>query len=118
METSSVGPPALRPRPHPVGSSKMGKDEFMKLLLAQLGNQTDRAGGQPGLRRAAGAVLHRRAAPGGEPSLDSLIMAQAASNQTSMVGLVARTCCSRATPSPGKDDKPQISGELSKLLTS
>ncbi|MGC4120531.1 MAG: flagellar hook capping FlgD N-terminal domain-containing protein [Myxococcales bacterium] len=73
------------------GSSKMGKDEFMKLLIAQMSNQDPTAPADSSqfaaqLAQFSSVELLQSA----NSSLDSLIVAQAASNQTAVVSLVGK----------------------------
>jgi flagellar basal-body rod modification protein FlgD len=74
-----------------IGSNEMGKDQFVKLLLAQLGNQDPTA---PVDSQAFVAQLAQFSSvellQSANSSLDSLIMAQAAGNQTSVVSLVGK----------------------------
>jgi flagellar basal-body rod modification protein FlgD len=73
------------------GSSKMGKDEFVKLLMAQLGHQDptspmDSEAFVSQLAQFANVELAQSA----NQRLESLVMAQAASNQMSAATLVGR----------------------------
>lgn len=85
--TSQIGSQATAT----TGSSKMGKDEFVKLLMAQLSNQ------DPTSPMDSGAFVAQLAqfanvelAQAGNQQLESLVMAQAASNQMSAASLVGR----------------------------
>lgn len=73
------------------GSSKMGKDEFVKLLMAQLSHQDPTS---PMDSEAFVAQLAQFAnvelAQAANQQLESLVMAQAASNQMSAASLVGR----------------------------
>ncbi len=74
------------------GNSKMGKDEFVKLLMAQLSHQDPTA---PMDSEAFVAQLAQFAnvelAQAANSQLESLVMAQAASNQMSAASLVGRS---------------------------
>ncbi|MBI5545219.1 MAG: flagellar hook assembly protein FlgD [Deltaproteobacteria bacterium] len=86
--TSGLGAPSTTSA---VGSNKLGKDEFVKLLMAQLANQdptspVDSQAFVSQLATFSSLELQQSA----NDSLDSLIMAQAAGNQTSVVSLVGK----------------------------
>jgi flagellar basal-body rod modification protein FlgD len=75
----------------PQGSNKLGKDEFLKLLMAQMGNQdptapTDNSAFVAQLATFSTLELQQNA----NNSLESLLMAQASANQTSMASFVGR----------------------------
>jgi flagellar basal-body rod modification protein FlgD len=75
----------------PQGSSKLGKEEFLKLLMAQMGNQdptapTDNSAFVAQLANFATLELQQNA----NTSLESLLLAQASANQTSMASFVGR----------------------------
>jgi flagellar basal-body rod modification protein FlgD len=74
-----------------VGSNVLGKDQFMKLLMAQLANQDPTA---PVDSQAFVAQLAQFSSveqlQTANQSLDQLLMAQAAGNQTSVVALVGK----------------------------
>jgi flagellar basal-body rod modification protein FlgD len=73
------------------GSNKLGKDEFLKLLMAQMGNQdptapTDNSAFVAQLANFATLELQQNA----NSSLENLLLAQASANQTSMASFVGR----------------------------
>jgi len=74
------------------GSSALGKDDFMKLLLAQLANQDPTA---PQDDQAFVAQLAQfaqlEASQGTNTRLDTLVSAQAASQQTQAVGFIGKS---------------------------
>lgn len=99
----------------PTGSNQLGKNEFLKLLTAQLANQdplspTDNQAFIAQLAQFA-SVEQQEAANG---RLDSLIVAQAAANQTSVATLVGKDITYRTDsvtlPAAGG---AKIQGELS-----
>ncbi|MEW6433332.1 MAG: FlgD immunoglobulin-like domain containing protein [Myxococcota bacterium] len=85
---SSMSPPRSDA---PAGSSKLGKDEFLKLLMTQLGNQDPLSpmDGQAFVAQLAQfAQLELQQAA--SQQLDALLMAQASSNQLQATSLVGR----------------------------
>lgn len=73
------------------GSNKLGKDEFLKLLMAQLGNQdptapTDSQAFVAQLANFATLELQQNA----NTQLEGLLLAQASANQTSMANFVGK----------------------------
>jgi flagellar basal-body rod modification protein FlgD len=72
-------------------SNKLGKDEFLKLLMTQMGNQDPTA---PNDSQAFVAQLATFAQlelqENGNKTLDTLLLAQASSNQTSMANFVGK----------------------------
>ena len=76
----------------PLDSSALGKDDFMKLLLAQLANQDPTA---PQDDQAFVAQLAQfaqlEASQGTNTRLDTLVSAQAASQQTQAVGFIGKS---------------------------
>lgn len=92
MAVSSVGSVDSGPASdQPLGSNKLGKDEFMKILMAQLSNQDPTA---PADSQAFVAQLAQFSSlelqQNTNSSLDSLLLAQTAGNQTSAVALVGK----------------------------
>jgi flagellar basal-body rod modification protein FlgD len=75
----------------PTGSSALGKDDFLKLLMAQLANQDPTA---PTDNQAFAAQLAQfsslEAEQGTNTRLDSLLLAQATSAQTAAVGFIGK----------------------------
>jgi flagellar basal-body rod modification protein FlgD len=73
------------------GSNKLGKDEFLKLLMAQLGHQdptnpADSEAFVAQLAQFATLELQQNA----NSSLEGLLMAQASANQTAITGFVGK----------------------------
>jgi flagellar basal-body rod modification protein FlgD len=84
MESAPAAPEAH-------GSNKLGKDEFLKLLMAQLGHQdptapTDSEAFVAQLAQFASLELQQNT----NASLDNLLVAQAASQQTAVLTMVGR----------------------------
>jgi flagellar basal-body rod modification protein FlgD len=75
----------------PIGSDSLGKDDFLKLLLAQLANQDPTA---PSDNQAFVAELAQfsslEAAQGTNTRLDTMLAGQASSSQTSAAGLIGK----------------------------
>ncbi len=97
------------------GSRNLGKNEFLKLLTAQLANQDPLA---PTDNQAFIAQLAQFAsveqAEATNSRLDALIMAQAANNQTSVANLVGKDILYRTdSVTLTANQSPIISGELS-----
>ncbi len=92
MNLSSIhSRPAAAAADESGGGTTLGKDEFVKLLMAQLGNQdpTSPMDSQAFVAQLAQfASIEQLQGIGGR--LDSLLLAQAASNQTSTASLVGR----------------------------
>jgi flagellar basal-body rod modification protein FlgD len=75
----------------PKGSQKLGKDEFLKLLMAQLGNQdptapTDSQAFVAQLAHFVSLELQQNA----NSNLEKILIAQASQNQTAMANFVGR----------------------------
>ena len=87
--SASVNPPTTADA---TGSSALGKDDFMKLLLAQLANQDPTA---PQDDQAFVAQLAQfaqlEASQGTNSRLDTLVSAQAASQSTQAVGFIGKS---------------------------
>jgi len=78
------------------GSSKLGKDEFVKLLIAQMGNQDPTSPMDSNAfvaQLAQFASLEQLQSANG--SLESLLVAQTSSSQTSAIALVGKTAVYR-----------------------
>ncbi len=74
------------------GSNALGKDDFMKLLLAQLANQDPTAPQDDGAFVAQLAQFAQlEASTGTNTRLDTLVSAQAASQQTQAVGFIGKS---------------------------
>src|SRR5437762_11024181 len=88
LDSTPANPPTTADR---IGSDKLGKDEFLKLLMAQLANQdptapTDNQAFVAQLAQFAGL----EAAQGTNSRLDTLLMAEASSNQTAAVSFIGK----------------------------
>jgi flagellar basal-body rod modification protein FlgD len=88
LSSTPVTPPTSADR---IGSDKLGKDEFLKLLMAQLANQdptapTDNQAFVAQLAQFAGL----EAAQGTNTRLDTLLTAQASNSQTATVGFIGK----------------------------
>jgi flagellar basal-body rod modification protein FlgD len=88
LTSTSLTPPTTA---DPVGSSALGKDDFLKLLMAQLANQdptapTDNQAFVAQLAQFAGL----EAAEGTNTRLDSMLMAQASNSQTAAVSFIGK----------------------------
>ena len=97
------------------GSKTLGKNEFLKLLTAQLANQDPLS---PTDNQAFIAQLAQFAsveqAEATNSRLDSLILAQAANNQTAVANLVGKDIVYKTDKvTLGADSKATISGQLS-----
>ncbi len=91
MDITPTQPASSLTTTNPAGSSKMGKDEFVKLLMAQLSHQDptapmDSTAFVAQLAQFANVELQQST----NSQLESLVVAQAASNQMSAAGLVGR----------------------------
>ena len=92
LSTPTAATPAAPPTTaDAIGSDKLGKNEFLKLLMAQLGNQdplapTDNQAFVAQLAQFAGL----EAAQGTNSRLDTLLMAEASSNQTAAVSFIGK----------------------------
>ena len=98
------------------GSSKMGKDEFVKLLMAQLSHQdpTSPMDGSAFVAQLA-QFANVELAQAGNSQLESLVLAQAASNQMSAASLVGRDVLFSADSMTLKDTGDvAITGRLDK----
>jgi flagellar basal-body rod modification protein FlgD len=120
-------PNALRPSTSPLGtgpssnaatgSRALGKNEFLKLLTTQLANQDPLA---PTDNQAFIAQLAQFAsveqAEAANSRLDSLIIAQAANNQTSVANLVGKEITYRtdSVAVTATNQTPPIQGELAR----
>jgi flagellar basal-body rod modification protein FlgD len=88
LDSTPVNPPTTADR---TGSSKLGKDEFLKLLMAQMANQDPTAptdNGQFVAQLAQFAGLE--AAQGTNSRLDTLLIAQANNNQQNFVNFIGK----------------------------
>lgn len=98
-----------------LGSKQLGKDEFLKLLTAQLANQDPLAptDNQAFIAQLAQFASVEQASAANE-RLDSLILAQAAANQTNVANLVGKDIVYRtdSVTLPAVGSAP-IQGELS-----
>lgn len=88
LDNTPVNAPGTADR---VGSNKLGKDEFLKLLMAQMANQdptapTDNGAFVAQLAQFAGL----EAAQGTNSRLDTLLLAQASSNQQNFVNFIGK----------------------------
>jgi flagellar basal-body rod modification protein FlgD len=91
MPVNAVGAPAAGATEAATGSSKLGKDEFLKLLMTQLGNQDplspmDNQAFVAQLAQFAQVELQQAASQ----QLDALLMAQASNNQLQATSLVGK----------------------------
>ena len=91
MEIGSVDPNQAPSTSTPTGSSRLGKDEFLKLMMAQLGHQDPTA---PQSNEAFIAQLAQFATvelmQTQNSNLEQLLVAQAAGNQTAVAQLVGK----------------------------
>ncbi|RMG17020.1 MAG: flagellar hook assembly protein FlgD [Deltaproteobacteria bacterium] len=101
---SGIGPAPASQGEAPRGSSKLGKDEFVKLLLAQLSNQ------DPTAPQDSSAFIAQLASfaqvellQSANSGLEALVVAQAASNQTQALTLVGREVVYRSDTVELKD---------------
>jgi flagellar basal-body rod modification protein FlgD len=88
LDSTPATPPTTADR---IGSNKLGKDEFLKLLMAQLANQdptapTDNGAFVAQLAQFAGL----EAAQGTNSRLDTLLIAQANTNSTNFVSFIGK----------------------------
>jgi len=88
LDTTSFTPPTTADR---TGSSKLGKDDFLKLLMAQLANQdpTAAADNQAFVAQLA-QFAGLEAAEGTNTRLDTLLTAQAANSANAAVGFIGK----------------------------
>src|SRR5688500_16559613 len=91
------------------GSNKLGKDEFLKLLMAQLGNQdptspADSEAFVAQLATFASLELQQNT----NAQLDSLLMAQASANQTAMTNFVGKDVTFRTDKFNLEAGKPAV----------
>ncbi|HET6149038.1 MAG TPA: FlgD immunoglobulin-like domain containing protein [Polyangia bacterium] len=88
LDTTPLKPPTTADR---TGSSKLGKDDFLKLLMAQLANQDPTSGAD---NQAFVAQLAQfaglEAAEGTNTRLDTLLTAQAANSANAAVGFIGK----------------------------
>ncbi|MCA3015496.1 MAG: flagellar hook assembly protein FlgD [Myxococcaceae bacterium] len=105
----------------PTGSNKLGKEEFLKLLTAQLANQDPLA---PVDNQAFIAQLAQFATVEQQSqmnsTLESLLLAQASSNQTNVANLVGKditfaSSSVRLNGTDGVDLNARLSGEATKV---
>jgi flagellar basal-body rod modification protein FlgD len=94
-------------KPEGRGSSKLGKDEFLKLLMAQLGNQDPTAPTDSGafvaqLAQFTSLELQQNA----NSHLEQLLMGQASAQQTSVVSLVGKEILYRTDALALRDGQP------------
>jgi len=97
------------------GSSALGKDEFLKLLLAQLSNQDPTAptdNQQFAAQLAQFSSLEQAQATNSK--LDSLLVAQASANQTSTASFIGKNVLFKSTQVGLTDTGGTIMGQLSK----
>ncbi len=103
---AAADPTATPSTATPVGSNNLGKDEFMKLLMAQLANQDPTS---PQSSEAFVAQLAQFASlelqQNTNGNLESLLVAQAANNQTSVAQLVGKDVVYKADHVDLKDGK-------------
>jgi flagellar basal-body rod modification protein FlgD len=88
LESAQLTPPTSADR---IGSNALGKNDFLKLLMAQLANQdptspTDNQAFVAQLAQFAGL----EAAEGTNTRLDTMLTAQAANSQTAAVGFIGK----------------------------
>ena len=91
IPTLRTGPDVAPTTADRIGSNQLGKQEFLKLLMAQLANQdptapTDSTAFIGQLAQFAGL----EAAQGTNSRLDTLLMAQASGNQTAVVSFIGK----------------------------
>jgi flagellar basal-body rod modification protein FlgD len=88
LDNTPLTPPTTADR---VGSSKLGKDDFLKLLMAQLANQdpTSAADNQAFVAQLA-QFAGLEAAEGTNSRLDTLLTAQAANGANAAVGFIGK----------------------------
>jgi flagellar basal-body rod modification protein FlgD len=91
IPTLRTGPDVAPTTADRIGSNQLGKQEFLKLLMAQLANQdptapTDSTAFIGQLAQFAGL----EAVQGTNSRLDTLLMAQASSNQTAVVSFIGK----------------------------
>jgi flagellar basal-body rod modification protein FlgD len=88
LDTAPLTPPTTADR---TGSSKLGKDDFLKLLMAQLANQdpTAAADNQAFVAQLA-QFAGLEAAEGTNTRLDTLLTAQAANSANTAVGFIGK----------------------------
>ena len=88
LQTTQLKPPTTA---DPVGSSKLGKDDFLKLLMAQLANQdpTAAADNQAFVAQLA-QFAGLEAAEGTNTRLDTLLTAEAANSANTAVGFIGK----------------------------
>jgi flagellar basal-body rod modification protein FlgD len=89
LDTTPLTPPTTADR---TGSSKLGKDDFLKLLMAQLANQdpTQAADNQAFVAQLA-QFAGLEAAEGTNTRLDTLLTAQAANSANTAVGFIGKS---------------------------
>jgi len=91
MQISAADPSLAPSSTTPTGSAKLGKDEFVKLMMAQLAHQDPTS---PQSNEAFIAQLAQFATvelmQSQNENLESLILAQTAGNQTAMANLVGK----------------------------
>ena len=88
---TGAAPAATNDKPQTAGSNKLGKDEFLKLLMTQLQHQdptapTDSSAFVAQLAQFTSLELSQTT----NSDLESLMMGQAAANQTSLTSFVGR----------------------------
>ncbi len=97
------------------GSSALGKDEFLKLLLAQLANQDPTAptdNQQFIAQLAQFSSLEQEQATNSR--LDSLLLAQASANQTSATSFIGKSVLFKSTDVALTDTGATVLGQLAK----
>jgi flagellar basal-body rod modification protein FlgD len=132
METDKVAAPQIADRPFTpakaptAGSNKLGKDEFVKLLLAQLQHQdpTSPMDGEAFVAQLA-QFANLEQMNTANSNLESLIMGQAAAHQTSVVSLVGKDVLYRSDgvtlaqgqPARSLTNLPQAAGSVTAVVT-
>lgn len=100
------------------GSSNLGKDEFLKLLLAQLANQDPLAptdNQQFIAQLAQFSSLEQEQAT--NTRLDSLLLAQASANQTATASFIGKTVLFKSTEVALTDAGATVLGQLAKTAS-
>ena len=88
LDSTPAAPPTSADR---IGSNKLGKDEFLKLLMAQMANQDPTAPTDNGAFVAQLAQFASLEATQGTNSrLDTLLLAQASANQQNFVNFIGK----------------------------
>ncbi len=93
----------------PIGSNKLGKNEFLKLMMAQLGNQDPTAPSDSQAfvaQLAAFATLELQ--QNANTNMESLLLAQASANQTAMTNFVGKEVVFKTDSVELNDGDPAI----------